>query len=293
MLTIWVFVFQANLFIIIGLKFGLYSDAGNATCQGRPGSLGYESNDAQTYASWGVDYLKYDNCNNENIPPRQRYPIMTKALNKTGRPIFYSLCEWGVDNPATWAPNVGNSWRTTGDIQDNWASMTSRIDQNDRWYSYAGKGGWNDPDMLEVGNGGMTTVEYTSHFSLWALAKAPLLIGCDITKMAPDISNILKNTEVIAVNQDSLGIQGHKVKSSSDLEVWAGALSGNSWAVILFNRSPRKSSITANWADFGAQPSQQFHVRDLWKKRNMGTFSQKYTAEVDSHGVVMVRLTPA
>jgi len=193
----------------------LYSDAGTATCAGRPGSLNHEASDAQTYASWGVDYLKYDNCNNDNISPETRYPIMRDALLATKRPIFYSLCEWGEDNPATWGAAVANSWRTTGDISDNWASMTSRIDASDQWWSYAAPGGWNDPDMLEVGNGGMTSTEYRSHFSLWALAKAPLLIGCDITAMTPEIFDILTAPEVIAVSQDSLGKQGHKVSSSS------------------------------------------------------------------------------
>jgi len=199
----------------LNLKFGLYSDAGEKTCAGRPGSLNYETNDANTYASWGVDYLKYDNCNNDNIPPRTRYPKMTTALLNTKRPIFYSLCEWGEDNPATWGAPVANSWRTTGDISDSWGSMTSRIDASDVWWSYAAPGGWNDPDMLEVGNGGMTQTEYISHFSLWCLAKAPLLIGCDINSMTPETFNILTAPEVIAVNQDKLGKQGHKVASQS------------------------------------------------------------------------------
>jgi len=198
----------------LGLKFGLYSDAGTHTCGGRPGSLGYEKIDASTYASWGVDYLKYDNCNNQNIPPEQRYPTMRDALNASGRPIFFSMCEWGVDNPALWAPKVGNSWRTTGDIGDNWGSMTSNLDSNDRWAKYAAPGGWNDPDMLEVGNGGMTTEEYKSHFSLWCLAKAPLLIGCDVSKMSNDTLQILTNKEAIAINQDPLGVQGKKVAVS-------------------------------------------------------------------------------
>jgi len=198
-----------------GLKFGLYSDAGTNTCQGRPGSLGYETIDAQTYAEWGVDYLKYDNCYNTGTKPEERYPPMRDALNKTGRPIFFSMCEWGVDDPAKWAKTIGNSWRTTGDISDDWYSMTSIIDKNDLWADYAGPGGWNDPDMLEVGNGGMTTDEYRTHFSLWALAKAPLIIGCDITKMSQDTRDILMNDEVIAVNQDPLGVQGRKIPRKS------------------------------------------------------------------------------
>jgi len=195
----------------LGLKFGLYSDAGTATCAGRPGSLGYEKNDANSYASWGVDYLKYDNCNSGPDKPEVRYPKMRDALNATGRPIFFSMCEWGVDNPATWAAKVGNSWRTTGDISDHWDSMLKILDANDLIAEYAAPGGWNDPDMLEVGNGGMTTVEYTSHFSLWALVKSPLLIGCDVNKMTNATLNILTNKEVIAVNQDKLGVQGKRV----------------------------------------------------------------------------------
>jgi alpha-galactosidase len=408
----------------LGLFFGLYSDAGEKTCAGRPGSLNYETNDANSYASWGVDYLKYDNCNNDNIPPRTRYPKMRDALLATKRPIFYSLCEWGEDNPATWGADVANSWRTTGDISDSWDSMTSRIDANDQWYSYAAPGGWNDPDMLEVGNGGMTTTEYRSHFSLWALAKAPLLIGCDITKMSADTFAILTAPEVIAVSQDPLGKQGHKVASqigtgsasvqvsncdaskssqqwrlgsdqsirhvssgycleiydcetqdgapvqiypchigdknscsqstnqlwtnntdgtlrsvmdgkcldvynfqgpaveawtcnggpnqkwtfrsdgtlfsgenmcldiAGNLEVWAGPLSGGTYVAILFNRSTASASITANWSDIGLNPSTKAVVRDLWQRKDLGTFSGSFSSTVDSHGVVMIKLTP-
>ena len=202
-----------------GLLFGLYSDAGDKTCAGRPGSLGYEKEDANRYAEWKVDYLKYDNCHSAGSKPETRYPVMRDSLNATGRPIFYSMCEWGVDNPATWAGNVGNSWRTTPDISDNWASMISRADLNDQWAADAGPGGWNDPDMLEVGNGGMTDAEYKAHFSLWCLMKSPLLIGCDIRNMSQATLAILTNSDVIAVNQDPLGIQGKKVKVNGTSEV--------------------------------------------------------------------------
>lgn len=195
-----------------GLLFGIYSDAGTKTCGNRPGSLNYEDIDASTFAEWGVDYLKYDNCYNNNIPSFERYTKMRDSLNKTARHIFYSVCQWGNEDVATWGKNVGNSWRTTGDIKDTWNSMISIIDENDQWYKYAGPGGWNDPDMLEVGNGGMTLTEYKTHFSLWAISKAPLIIGCDITTMSNDIKKILTNSEVIAINQDSLGEQGHKIK---------------------------------------------------------------------------------
>ena len=198
-----------------GLLLGLYSDAGEKTCAGRPGSLGYEKEDAETYAEWGIDYLKYDNCFNKNIPSLDRYPKMRDALNHTNHSIFYSICQWGEEEIPKWGKDVGNSWRTTGDISDYWNSMLKIIDLNDQWYQYSGPGGWNDPDMLEVGNGGMTLTEYKTHFSLWAISKAPLIIGCDITKMTEEIKNILTNTEIIAINQDAVGEQGHKIKRTS------------------------------------------------------------------------------
>eukprot|EP00727_Mastigamoeba_balamuthi_P000625 m51a1_g1056 putative alpha-galactosidase (689) ;mRNA; r:806694-812539 len=190
-----------------GLLFGLYSDAGFKTCCGRPGSLGHETSDAETYASWHVDYLKYDNCYTDGSKPEVRYPPMRDALNRTGRPIFFSMCEWGHDDAPTWAG--------AGDISDSWPSMTSILDQNDRWASYAGRGGWNDPDMLEVGNGRMSDAEYRAHFSLWALAKAPLIVGCDVTAMSPATRATLLNAEVIAVDQDPLGVQGRRVHSEA------------------------------------------------------------------------------
>lgn len=195
-----------------GLLLGLYSDAGNFTCAGRPGSLGYEKEDAETYAEWGIDYLKYDNCYNNEISSKIRYPKMRDALQSQTHPIFYSICQWGEEDIPTWGKDVGNSWRTTGDISDYWNSMLKIIDYNDQWYKFSGPGGWNDSDMLEVGNGGMSLTEYKTHFGLWAISKAPLLIGCDITNITDDIKNILTNSEIIAINQDKLGKQGHKIR---------------------------------------------------------------------------------
>ncbi|XP_073223261.1 alpha-galactosidase-like isoform X2 [Cicer arietinum] len=276
-----------------GLKLGVYSDAGNLTCSKRmPGSLGHEVQDAKTFASWGVDYLKYDNCENNGISPRLRYPPMSEALLNSGRPIFFSMCEWGREDPATWAKSVGNSWRTTGDIKDNWKSMTSIADANDKWASYAGPGGWNDPDMLEVGNGGMTTEEYRAHFSIWALAKAPLLVGCDIQAMDNTTSELISNSEVIAVNQDTLGVQGKKVKSNSDLEVWAGPLSNNKVAVILWNRSSSNATVTASWSDLGLESGTIVDARDLWDHSTQSSVSGDISAELASHACKMYVLTP-
>ena len=275
-----------------GLKFGLYSDAGLKTCAGRPGSLGYETNDANRYAEWKVDYLKYDNCNNNGTSPKLRYPVMRDALNATGRQIFYSMCEWGVEDPATWAADVGNSWRTTGDINDHWDTMINRADLNDKWAKYAGPGGWNDPDMLEVGNGQMTTIEYETHFSLWCLMKAPLLIGCDITKMSADTKRILTNDELIRINQDALGVQGSKVMVNGSSEVWAGPLYDGSNAVLLLNRGATTVGITAEWKDFNLDPSTDASVRDLWSHSDIGVMKGSVSATVASHGVAVYRITP-
>ncbi|XP_030553302.1 alpha-galactosidase-like isoform X2 [Rhodamnia argentea] len=276
-----------------GLKLGIYSDAGSQTCsRTMPGSLGHEEQDAKTFASWGVDYLKYDNCNNPGTSPKERYPIMSKALLNSGRKIFFSLCEWGQEDPATWASAIGNSWRTTGDISDHWDSMTSRADQNDKWASYAGPGGWNDPDMLEVGNGGMTTEEYRSHFSIWALAKAPLLIGCDVRSVDNTTLRLLSNKEVIAVNQDSLGAQGKKVKSDGNLEVWAGPLSANRVAVVLWNRGSSRATVTATWSDIGLSSTTLVHARDLWMHSTQSSIRGQISADINPHACVMYVLTP-
>ncbi|XP_019458339.1 PREDICTED: alpha-galactosidase-like isoform X2 [Lupinus angustifolius] len=275
-----------------GLKLGIYSDAGNLTCsQQMPGSLGHEDQDAKTFASWGIDYLKYDNCANNGISPKERYPPMSEALLNTGRPIFFSLCEWGQEDPATWGKSVGNSWRTTGDIEDNWDSMTSRADINDQWASYAGPGGWNDPDMLEVGNGGMTTEEYRAHFSIWALAKAPLLIGCDIRTLDVTTQELLNNSEVIAVNQDNLGVQGKKVKSMDGLEVWAGPLSDNKVAVVIWNRNSYTATVTASFSDIGLESGTSVDARDLWDHSTQSSVSGEISAQLDSHACKMYVLT--
>ncbi|XP_007036954.2 PREDICTED: alpha-galactosidase [Theobroma cacao] len=276
-----------------GLKLGIYSDAGTKTCsRTMPGSLDHEEQDAKTFASWGVDYLKYDNCENYGITPRERYHRMSEALLSTGRPIFFSICEWGREHPATWAPDIGNSWRTSGDVRDNWDSMIVRADRNDEWASYAGPGGWNDPDMLEVGNGGMTVDEYRSHFSIWAIAKAPLIIGCDIRTMDNDTYEILSNEDVIAVNQDKLGVQGKKVKRDGHLEVWAGPLSDNKVAVVLWNRGSRKANVTALWSDIGLQPTVAVKARDLWTHSTEYSLKGQISAQLESHACKMYVLTP-
>lgn len=219
---------------------------------------------------------------------------MRDALLSVSRPIFFSLCEWGRERVATWGRAVGNSWRTTKDIKDRWTSMLYNLYDNNRWAEFGGPGGWNDPDMLEVGNGGMTTVEYTSHFSLWSLMKAPLIIGCDVTSMSDDTKTILLNKEVIAVNQDPRGVQGKLVRSQSeDTEIWSGPLLNGNHAVVLFNRGFNHANITLEWSDMNISGDTQIGIRDLWLHQNMGIYQHTYSAMVEPHGVVMIKAIPS
>jgi alpha-galactosidase len=275
-----------------GLKFGLYTDAGRQTCQRRPGTYGSEEIDARTFAEWGVDYVKEDWCNSEGLDSPTQYAKFRDALAKAGRPIVFSICEWGSNRPWEWGPRTGNLWRTTGDIGDRWASMIALLDLNAQYALAASPGAWNDPDMLEVGNGGMTEDEYRAHFSLWALMAAPLMAGNDVRTMPAATRDILLNKEVVAVDQDSLGVQGMLVQEPApDLQVWAKPLSDGSRAVVLFNRSALQTVITASWRGLGIRGPAR--VRDLWAHADLGTFPGRFMATVPAHGVVMVRVTPA
>jgi len=281
-----------------GLKFGIYSDAGTKTCAGRPGSRGHEYQDALQYAAWGVDYLKYDWCNTGTANAQAAYSTMRDALNSSGRPIVFSLCEWGTNKPWLWAKNIGNLWRTTGDISDCWTckkdqlSWTQILDLQVGLEAYAGPGHWNDPDMLEVGNGGMTATEYRAHFSFWCLLAAPLMAGNDLKNMTPEIKEILSNKEVIAVNQDQLGMQGRRVRKSGDSEVWSKQLKDGGRAVILLNRGSAGTDISVSWEDLGYPAHVSAAVRDLWAKKDLGKSTGTFSATVASHAVVMLRITP-
>ena len=282
----------------LGMKLGIYSDAGTNTCQGQPGSLGHEEIDAMTFASWGVDYLKYDNCHNENIPSPQRYVAMRDALMSVDRPIFYSLCNWGTDDTTSWAAEVGNSWRTTGDISDKWSSMVKNFKLNAAHPEIAGPGGWNDPDMLEVGNGGMTTEEYQTHFTLWSLVKAPLIIGCDLTKMTNDTLTVLSNSEIIALNQDPLGKQG-TCKQNCEWEktivrpqIWTVQLANGDAAVVAVNFDDYQSwEFNASLGRLGLFGS--YEVRDLWEHSDLGVMTEVLPVpRIPRHGVKAYRLQP-
>jgi alpha-galactosidase len=282
-----------------GLKFGIYSDAGSKTCAGRPGSFGHEYQDAIQYAAWGVDYLKYDWCSTTTEDARAAYTLMSDALRASGRPIAFSMCEWGTAKPWLWAYGVGNLWRTTGDITDKWEGkhgyslgMMDIVDLQVGIGDYAGPGHWNDPDMLEVGNGGMTTEEYRTHFSMWSILAAPLIAGNDLAKMSADTKAILTNKEVIAIDQDPLGMEGRRVWKDGDLEVWSKQLAGGYRAAVLLNRGSAAHDMTLRWEDIGYPNTMNATLRDLWKGADAGSFKGAYTTSVPSHGVVMVKVTP-
>jgi alpha-galactosidase len=275
-----------------GLKLGIYSGPGRKTCAGYEGSYGHEEQDAATYAKWGIDYLKYDWCSASAVyhpdEMASAYRMMALALRHTGRPIVLSLCEYGWLDVGEWgAAAGGNLWRTTGDISDRWDSM-SRIGfgQNGR-EKYAGPGHWNDPDMLEIGNGGMTDTEYRTHMSLWSMLAAPLIAGNDLRTMSDQTRAILTNKDVIAIDQDKLGAQGFRIRQDGDQEVWKKPLS-DGVAVGLFNRGEAPAKISVKWSEVGFNaPGPQ--VRDLWAHKNIDAPSE-YTAEVPAHGVVLLRL---
>jgi alpha-galactosidase len=277
-----------------GLKLGIYSSPGPRTCQGFEGSYGHEEIDAKTWAAWGIDYLKYDWCSayevwrDDQMP--QVYQRMGEALAKAGRPIVYAVCQYGLFNVQEWASGVGgNLWRTTFDINDTWQRVESIGFSQSELATYAGPGHWNDPDMLEVGNGGMTDAEYRAHFSLWALLAAPLLAGNDVRAMTPATRAILLNKEVIAVDQDRLGRAGARVGPAGSTEVWLRPLEGNAYAIGLFNRSATEAEVTVRWVDLKLRGP--LKVRDLWAHADRGTFADGFSARVAPHGVVMIRLS--
>ncbi len=291
-----------------GLKFGIYSCAGSHTCAGKPASYGYEEVDAQTFAEWGVDFLKYDFCfAPAGVDGPKLYQRMGQALRATGREILFSVCEWGTNKPWEWGAKVGaHMWRTTGDIADSWASIVDiGFNRQAGLEAYAGPGHWNDPDMLVVGmygkgnvaQGGCTDAEYRSHFSLWCLLAAPLMLGCDVRAMGQTVRDIVLNREVIAVNQDPLGRQGYRVGKTDwaweIVETWAKPLHDGSIAVGLFNLGERNQRrATVAWEAVGLHDRRPCKVRDLWKGEDLGIFTGDFSTLVDSHDVALVKLTP-
>lgn len=293
-----------------GLKFGIYSCAGWKTCGGKPASRGYEFQDAIQYAEWGVDYLKYDWCNTEKLNAEGAYLNMRNALYAAGRPIVFSICEWGNNKPWEWGKNTGHLWRTTGDIincfdcvvdHGTWKSwgVMQILDKQEGLRIHAGPDHWNDPDMMEVGNG-MSVSEDRAHFSIWCMLAAPLIAGNDLRNMSKETVEILTNKEVIAVDQDSLGIQGLKYLSENNIEMWFKPLINDEWAVCFLNRGSEEGLIEFAWKEHNVKDDFSkkeinfnnitYTIRDLWKKENIGTTEKIFTAKIPSHDVIMLRL---
>lgn len=293
-----------------GLKLGIYSDAGAETCAGYPASRGHEYQDAITYAKWGIDYLKYDWCNTENLNAIGAYTTMRNALYAAGRPIVFSICEWGTNKPWHWAGKIGNLWRTTGDIypcfdckynHGTWFAFGPMqiLDMQKGLRKYAGPGHWNDPDMLEVGNG-MTVSEDRAHFSMWCMIAAPLIAGNDLRKMRKETLDILTNRDAIAVDQDSLGIEGFKYSSHDSLEVWFKPLERGDWAVCFLNRSSKPKNISFDWKKETVSDSLSgrnthfdkvnYQIKNLWSNKITGTTGKTLTGKVPMHDVLMLRL---
>ena len=293
-----------------GFKFGIHNCAGTKTCAGFPGGRGHEFQDALTYASWGVDFLKYDWCEHGTANAEETYKTMRDGLATAGRPIVFSLCEWGNNKPWLWATNVGHLWRTTGDIYNcfdcvydhgSWKSwgVLQILDMQDGLREYAGPGHWNDPDMLEVGNG-MPVNEERAHFSMWCMLAAPLIAGNDMKTMSAETRGILTNPEVIAVNQDKLGLQSFKYSAKDGVEVWFKPLADGDWAMCVLNRSTNAQKFTFDWTnekvnDTFAKRDANFStttysLRDLWTKKETGTTKETLAAEIPGHDALMLRL---
>ncbi len=272
-----------------GLKLGIYTDAGRLTCEKRPGSFEHEFQDAKTYASWGIDYVKVDWCSAEGLEPEIQYAKIRDALAQSGRSIVFSICNWGVKAPWRWGPATGNLWRTTGDISDHYSRMSEIGFSQNGLEKFAGPGHWNDPDMLEVGNGGMSRDEYRTHMALWAILAAPLLAGNDLRTMNAETRELLTNSEVIAVDQDRKGVQGHRVWEEGPLEIWVKPLADGSQAVGLFNRTEAAFKMQLEAKLIGAPPSAK--LRDLLDHKDLGPINDSYDSEVPGHGVVMLRVS--
>ncbi len=301
-----------------GLKFGIYSDAGTQTCGEMPGSYGHEQEDAGTFADWGVDYLKYDYCfcpdyaslTGDYKMAIDRYTAMGDALKATGRPIVYSICEWGPRSPWLWGREVGGHlWRISYDVYDTWDSprndmspigIMASLDAITNLGQFAGPGGWNDPDMLVVGlnntgnvkGGGCSDIEYRSQMSMWCMVSAPLMVGCDIRDMNASTKSILLNKDIIAIDQDSLGIPGRRIIRNDDLEVWSKPLSQNKVAIAFLNRHSEDNTMTVSWKDLKLKSGQDYSAYDVWEHKPVQTEKGILTVKLRPHESQVFILTP-
>lgn len=299
-----------------GLKFGLYNCAGNKTCAGYPGSRGHEYQDALKYAEWEVDYLKYDWCSTGKLNPVEAYTTMRNAIYKAGRPMILSICEWGTANPWEWAKDIGHSWRTTGDIYNcfdcihdhgTWKSFGAieivNMRDNTELRKVAGPGHWNDMDMLEVGNGALTRDEEETHFAFWTMLNSPLILGNDLRNMDPGALEILKNKEIIALNQDPMGVQGFKYQTVDSVEIWVKPLANKQWALCFFNRSAEATEFTFGWEgktikdeifehEITFSKKDSYKIRDVYKAKEIGNTRKPLNVTLNKHQSLVVKLHP-
>lgn len=283
-----------------GLKFGIYSDAGTHTCGGRPGSKSYENIDAQTYADWGVDYLKYDWCNTEGLDPIESYTLMRDALYEAGRPMVFSICDWGYSMPWEWGAEVGHLWRTTLDITDRWdgnrwgnqLGWVEILEKQNGLEKYAGPGAWNDPDMLEVGNPGLSINEARAHFTMWCMLAAPLICGNDLQNMSPEIKQILCNKQLIAINQDVLGKQGFKIYDEGNFEIWQKPLSNGNIAICFLNLEIKEKNYPFNWNKIPIKDFKGFyHTLNLWDLEDQSNTNSTLELTIPARDVLVFQLT--
>ena len=273
-----------------GMRFGLYTCAGTRTCQGYPASRGNEARDARRFASWGVDFMKVDWCHTHGMDGPATYRIWCDAIRATGRPIVFSICEWGRHKPWTWAADRGHMWRTTHDIADTWPSLMDIAERQTELHVFAGPDHWNDPDMLEVGNGGMTDVEYRTHMSLWAMLAAPLMAGNDVRTMSDPTRAILTAREVIAIDQDSRGAQGRRVRRTATGDIWARPLADGAYAVLLLNRADARANVHVQWEDVAGKGSGVAHVRDVWERADVGERAGFYDRTLEPHACALLKV---
>jgi alpha-galactosidase len=274
----------------LGLRFGIYTDAGTKTCQGLPASLGYEFRDARRFAEWGVDFVKVDWCHTDGLSPRACYAKWAMAIQATKRPIVLSICEWGRAQPWEWAGTLGHLWRTCWDIQPEWSSVASILDRQVDLHSYSGPDHWNDPDMLEVGNG-MTASEDHAHFALWAMLAAPLMAGNDLRTMSDEVRSVLTAPEIVAIDQDARGVQARRIRGDGEGDVWIRELAGSrAYAVALLNRGSQARELRIGLDELGFAGRERVQVRDLWQRSDVGKRHGEVVAKVALHSAAVLRI---
>jgi alpha-galactosidase len=275
------------------LRFGIYTDAGTKTCQDLPASLGYEFRDARRFAEWGVDYVKVDWCHTEGMGPRTLYAKWAMALHAARRPMVLSICEWGRARPWEWAGTMGHLWRTCWDIQPEWSSIVTILDRQAELHPFAGPDHWNDPDMLEVGNGNLTPDQNRAHFALWCLLAAPLMAGNDLRTMTDETREILIAPEIVAIDQDPAGRQGRRIRRDGGIDVWLRVLGADgARAIAVLNRGSAAKEVRLSFEDLGVASDTHVRVRDPWQRADVGKARREVVIATSPDSATVRSVTP-